>query len=204
MRGEELIRPFRDEAMRLPHWLRSHTERVVIESSLLAKKYGLNNDKLSLERIEAASWGHDLYRAYEPKKLLDLAGDLGIPISETAQAAPILLHGPIAAARARRDWGFKDEIVLESISWHTTGHPAMSVIAKTVFLADKIEPEKVSEDPGLIPIHILAIENREAALLAFLEKRLSLLLLTGQPIDPKSIQIRNKLRMDLDGKKLEH
>ncbi len=193
MGDSQLVERFRAEAEQLPDWLRSHVERVVVEGRRLAHRYALAEDELNLARVEAACWGHDLYRAHEPGKLLALADELGLPISAVQRAAPILLHGPVAAARAERDWGIDDEAVLEAIRWHTTARPGMSAVATTVFLADKIEPDKVAADPGLAPVRALADRNPEAALLAFLERRLQGQIAAGQVIDPASLEARNTL-----------
>jgi predicted HD superfamily hydrolase involved in NAD metabolism len=193
MGNSQLVERFRAEAEQLPDWLRSHVERVVVEGRRLALRYALAEDELNLERVEAACWGHDLYRAHEPMELLALADELRLPISPVQRAVPILLHGPVAAARAERDWGIDDEAVLEAIRWHTTARPGMSAVATTVFLADKIEPSKVAADPGLAPIRALADHNPEAALLAFLERRLQGQIAAGQVIDPASLETRNTL-----------
>jgi predicted HD superfamily hydrolase involved in NAD metabolism len=193
MRDSQLIERFREQAELLPDWLRSHVERVVVEGRRLAQRYALAEDELNLARIEAACWGHDLYRAHEPAQLLALAEELGLSISSVERSAPILLHGPIAATRAEREWGVDDEAVLEAIRWHTTARPGMSAVATTVFLADKIEPAKVDADPGLAPIRTLADHNPEAAMLAFLERRLQGQIAAGQVIDPMSLEARNAL-----------
>ena len=193
MRDSQLVERFREQAELLPDWLRSHVERVVVEGRRLAHRYALAEDELNLERIEAACWGHDLYRAHEPAQLLALAEELRLPITSVERTAPILLHGPIAAARAEREWGVDDEAVLEAIRWHTTARPGMSAVATTVFLADKIEPSKVAADPGLAPIRALADHHPEAAMLAFLERRLQGQIAAGQVIDPMSLETRNAL-----------
>ncbi len=193
----QLVERFREQAEQLPDWLRRHVERVVDEGRRLAHRSALTDDELNLERIEAACWGHDLYRAHDPAQLLALAADLQMPISSVERAAPILLHGPIAATRAERDWGVDDEAVLEAIRWHTTARPGMSVVATTVFLADKIEPGKVAADPGLAPIRTLADHDLQAALLAFLERRLQGQLAAGQVIDSATLESRNALLLAL-------
>lgn len=193
MSDSQLVERFREQAEQLPDWLHNHVRRVVVEGRRLAHRYALAEDELNLERVEAACWGHDLYRAHEPAQLLALAEELRLPISSVERTAPILLHGPIAAARAERDWGVNDEAVLEAIRWHTTARPGMSAVATTVFLADKIEPGKVAADPGLAPIRALADHNPEAALLAFLERRLQEQIAVGQVIDPISLETRNTL-----------
>ena len=141
----------RVEAQSLPTALRAHTGRVVAEARRLARHYALDT-----ARVEAAAWGHDLFRGHADDALLQAAAKLGIEAGSTARVRPILLHGPVAAATAEEHWGVNDGEVLEAIRWHTTARPEMSLFAAAVFLADKIEPEKVAGDAELAAIRELA------------------------------------------------
>ncbi|HJN93411.1 MAG TPA: bis(5'-nucleosyl)-tetraphosphatase (symmetrical) YqeK, partial [Dehalococcoidia bacterium] len=183
-----LIDLFRERAETLPEWLRAHTARVVTEARRLAQRHELDS-----ERMQAAAWGHDLYRAHSSDDLLRAAVEFEIDATVEERAAPILLHGPIAAAQATRDWGVSDAEILESIRWHTTGRAGMSDVAIGVFVADKIEPDKVADDPGLIPIRALADHDLHAALAALLERRTTQQLARGGVVHPASVEARNQI-----------
>ena len=189
---DPLVRGLRERTRALPEWLRGHTARVVVETRRLAQRY-----EVDPIRAQAAAWGHDLYRSHGDGELLQLAGDLGLPVSDLERAAPLLLHGPLAAAMAEREWGIDDAEVLEAIRWHTTARPGLSPLALTVFLADKIEPAKVEADAGLIPIRALAESDPEAALLAFLDHQLGQILSAGQVLHPASVEARNAVLIAL-------
>jgi len=51
-----------------------------------------------------------------------------------------VLHARVGAEIARERYGVRDEAVLEAIRAHTLGGPALSDVAKVVFLADALEP----------------------------------------------------------------
>ncbi len=180
------VEKLRARAAELPDWLRAHTERVVAEGRRLAQLH--ETDPL---RVQAAAWGHDLYRHLDDDALLRAAYDVVIPPDPAEQAAPILLHGPVAAARARWTWGVGDREVLDAIRVHTTGRPGMGPVALTLFLADKLEPAKVAADPGLADIRVLAERNPVAALLAFLDHRITHYVSAGRVLHPLSIETRN-------------
>lgn len=186
--GQSLIDVFRARTAELPEWLRAHIARVVAESRRLAQLH-----EVDVERVQAAAWGHDLYRAHAGDALLRLADDIALPVSSLERNAPILLHGPVAAALAESQWGVHDAEVLEAIRWHTTGRAGMSPLATTMFLADKIEPVKVADDPGLTPIRALADRDPEAAMLAFLDRQIGKQLSSGQLLHPSTIEARNAL-----------
>ena len=141
--------------------------------------------------MQAAALGHDLYRHLDGAALLAQAASLGMEPDAAQRAAPILLHGPVAAERAEREWGVKDADVLEAIRWHTAGRPGLSAMALTLFLADKVEPEKVAVDPGLTPIRTLAAHDPEAAMLALLERRMGGHLSRGEVVHPATLEARN-------------
>ena len=178
----------RVEAQSLPTALRAHTGRVVTEARRLARHYALDT-----ARVEAAAWGHDLFRGHADDALLQAAAKLGIEAGSTARARPILLHGPVAAATAEEHWGVKDAEVLEAIRWHTTARPEMSLFAAAVFLADKIEPEKVAGDAELAAIRELAPRDPQAAVLAYLNRQMERHLRAGRVIHPASVEARNAL-----------
>lgn len=178
----------RVEAQSLPIALRAHTGRVVAEARRLARHYALDT-----ARVEAAAWGHDLFRGHTGGALLQAAAKIGIEADSTARARPILLHGPVAAATAEEHWGVKDAEVLEAIRWHTTARPEMSLFATAVFLADKIEPEKVAGDAELAAIRELAPRDPQAAVLAYLNRQMERHLRAGRVIHPASVKARNAL-----------
>ena len=181
-----LIATFQDRTFDLPSWLRAHIGRVVVEGRRLAQI--LEVDPI---RVEAAALGHDLYRHLDGAALLAQAASLGLEPSAIEQAAPILLHGPLAAERAQREWGVRDPGVLEAIHWHTTAQPSLSSVAMALFLADKVEPEKIAADPGLAPIRTLATHDPEAAVLALLERRLEEHLTRGEVAHPSTLEARD-------------
>ena len=142
-----VVETLRARAAELPDWLRAHTGRVVAEGRRLAQLH--ETDPL---RVQAAAWGHDLYRHLDDEALLCAARDLAIAPDAAERAEPILLHGPLAAARAQRAWGVGDAEVLDAIRVHTTGRPGMGPVALTLFLADKLEPAKIAADGPDAPL----------------------------------------------------
>jgi predicted HD superfamily hydrolase involved in NAD metabolism len=180
------VETLRARAAELPDWLRAHTGRVVAEGRRLAQLHEV--DPL---RVQAAAWGHDLYRNLDDEALRRAARDLAIAPDPAEQSAPILLHGPLAAARAQRTWGIGDAEVLDAIRVHTTGRPGMGPVALTVFLADKLEPAKVAADPGLAGIRIVAERDPVGALLAFLDRRIAHYVSAGRVLHPLAIETRN-------------
>jgi predicted HD superfamily hydrolase involved in NAD metabolism len=162
--SEELIARLRAAVGQLPEGLREHIARVEVEASRLAALHGLDQ-----QRMKVAVLGHDLARAGPDERLLELARSYGVEAGGVELSQPILLHGPVAARMLRRDFGLTDSEVLRAVEIHTTSAPGMSTLQKVLFVADKIEPDKVARKPALAEVAALAETDIDAAMLRFLD-----------------------------------
>mgnify|MGYP006279318505 CR=1 FL=1 len=99
---------------------------------------------LGLPRTAArhAALLHDYCRNLDGAALLAAAAAHGLHIDAHAQAKPVLLHGPVAAAQLAADGHLKDEDVLDAIRWHTTGRPALAPLGQALYVADFSEPNR--------------------------------------------------------------
>jgi len=102
-------------------------------------------------------------------------------------------YGAVAALWLQRQDGIEDEQILEAVRWHTTGRKGMGLVAKVVFLADKLDPRKVERFPYLKGVSRLARHSLDQALLEFLNYELDYFLKEGILIHPASVELRNEL-----------
>jgi predicted HD superfamily hydrolase involved in NAD metabolism len=160
----------------------------VAEARRLALLHGVDEERAAL-----AAWGHDIARALSPSELLAEAGRLGLAVDPVEEAAPILLHGPIAAAILSRDYGIDDADVLATARYHTTARAGMSTLEKVVFVADKIEASKVRGEPALARVRQLADADLDAAILEHLDQRLMEASRRRWPLHPNTVAARNEL-----------
>lgn len=184
MRADEL----RARMLDLPAGLLAHIDRVVVEARRLARAWGLDE-----ERVALAAQGHDIARALPPATLLKRARAFDLPINPVDEAEPVLLHGPLGALVLQVKHGIDDPEVLESARYHTTGSAQMSLIAKAVFLADKIEPEKVARRPALQRVKDLAVHSPDEACLAYHDLMLLEAAHHHWPLHPDAVAARNAL-----------
>lgn len=169
-----------------PEKLQRHVHRVERRARHLAAVHELDRDVCA-----AAAAGHDLFRHCKDAELLALSRHYRIPITEDELAAPIVLHGPLAAVYAREAMHIDHDEILSAISYHTTAHPDYSRESLAVFLADKIEPRKARSDPGLMAVAAAAEHDLYAAAAMFLERRLTSQLNSGLPLHPLAVASRN-------------
>ena len=162
----EQISTVRAEMESRPKGLVQHVERVLAEAVDLARWWDLDP-----ERVELATWGHDLFRSLSDADQLRLAREAGVPVSEADGASPVVLHGPIAAVVLRERFGLLDADVLDAIRDHTLGAGEMPLIAKVILIADKVEARKRRRDPAMGEIRRLARRDLDAALLCWADRK---------------------------------
>ena len=117
----------------------AHTLRTVNTAKELAQLHGVDMDKTIV-----AAYLHDcakgLEKNYEHLKLWET-----MEYPEIAKELPKVWHGPIGAYKAKVEFGVEDEEILNSIMYHSVGHPDFSYVGYVVFVADYIEPGRDSE-----------------------------------------------------------
>lgn len=172
----------------LPPGLIAHIDRVVVLAGTFATRHDL-----SLASVQLAARGHDLLRAVPPSELLVRARAHGLEIDPVELREPVLLHGPLAAIELADRFAVQDADVLHAIRWHTTGHPDYSAEAWAMFVADKVEPEKVQRRPALARVRALADQDLETAALAYLDLTLIAAVEEGWQLHPMSNAARNAL-----------
>ena len=172
----------------LPKGLFEHIERSRIVGRELAHHHGLDP-----VRVDIGVAAHDLARGLNGESLLEQAYLYGLQLHQVERHSPILLHGHVAGHWLEHENGFDDQQVLEAVRWHTTGRRGMGEIAKAVFLADKLDPNKIHRHTYLNEILQLAEENLDRAILEYLNHGLLHFVSEGQVIHPESLELRNEL-----------
>ncbi len=167
----------------------NHSQRVAGLAVTLAKRHGLDVKEAYLAGIL-----HDLCRELPPKKLLALAKEHNIIITEYEKNWPLVLHGKVAAKIYGEQFNLS-ETVKEAIAFHVTGHPDMKELACIIYLADKLEEGR--DYPDINKIRLLAREDFLDALLESLDASIYYLLQRKLPIHPDTVALRNKLILKL-------
>lgn len=158
----EQIEAVRAELSAVPEGLQAHVGRVAVEAMDLARRWNLDP-----ERAELAVWGHDLFRALPEAEQIALAERSGVRVRRADRLAPIVLHGPSAAAILEERYGVTDREVLDAIAQHTLGAGRMSLLSKVLLIADKVETRKRDRDPAMQAIRKVARRDLDLALLCW-------------------------------------
>ena len=185
---EEFSRRVQRRVEQLPGGLQSHIDRVRDIAGELAEHHGIDGDLASLGML-----CHDVARAMPNQELLDRAAKLRLPIGAVDRLVPVLLHGPVGAEILKQEDGLDVQSVYDAVYWHTTSHPDLDQLGKIIFLADKLDPVKVSAYPYQPKLRELAFQDMNLAILEFLTRETLALTNRGQPVHPMMVEARNSL-----------
>ena len=154
-----------------------HTLGVAYTAACLAMRYDC-----CVEHAELAGLLHDCAKQYDNETLIKKCLKHGIPVSETERRNPSLLHAKLGAYLAKKKYDVDDDGVLDAIRYHTTGHPAMTLIEKIIYVADYIEPRRFKA-PNLDEIRRLAFVDLDQAVCKIMCDTLEYLKKTPESID---------------------
>lgn len=143
-----------------------HSLLVAYTARSLARLHGVDQDTASM-----AGLLHDCAKCMPLKTLQQIAQENRLLLDKETLQSENLLHGPVGAVVAERDYGIVDPNILSAIRCHTTGKVGMLPLDMIVFLADKIEPSRRSY-PALEVVRELAQTDLVAALRYSLESTL--------------------------------
>jgi nicotinate-nucleotide adenylyltransferase len=96
-----------------------------------------------------AGIAHDFGKQLSEDRLTALAESDGGHISKLERKKPSLLHGRAAAVLLRERFDIHNKDILEAVAFHTEGLEGMGLLAKAVYIADKIEVSREGVDPAL-------------------------------------------------------
>jgi predicted HD superfamily hydrolase involved in NAD metabolism len=102
---------------------------------------------------------------------------------------PKLLHAPISAYIARKEFGIKDPQILKAISSHTLGRKNMSMLEKMIYVADHVEEGRSHADAA--KARKLAEADLDQAIVSISDSMIKYLRGKGLPIHPKAMEVRD-------------
>jgi len=154
----------------------AHSLRVARLAASLARRHGVDARQAML-----AGLLHDLARLWSPQRLIAAAVAYGIEIDAFAQAHPLVLHAPVGAALAAKEFGIADPAIIQAISRHTVGAKSMTPLDAILFLADALEPGRRFTER--IDLLTLAYADLERGLRAVYASTVAYLLREGHTPD---------------------
>ncbi|MGI6424908.1 MAG: bis(5'-nucleosyl)-tetraphosphatase (symmetrical) YqeK [Tepidanaerobacteraceae bacterium] len=167
-----------------------HSQGVMNTAIKLADIYGVDESKSAI-----AGLLHDCARGMDTENQLKMAVSFGILLDDIEKREKVLIHGPLGAVIAKKDYGINDEEILKAIRIHTTGDTNMSLFDKIIFISDFIEP--LRSFPGVDEIREKAFESKDldGAIIGAFDSTIRYVLSRGSLLHPRTILSRNFILM---------
>ncbi|MCF8000343.1 MAG: bis(5'-nucleosyl)-tetraphosphatase (symmetrical) YqeK [Halanaerobiales bacterium] len=165
---------------------KEHTLSVVRAAVEIAKKY-----EADITKVKIAGLLHDYARNFDNEKLLKIVENNNIEIDDLEKELPALLHSPVGAFLAKKDFEVKDPQIINAIRYHTIGRPNMSLIEKIIFVADVIEPNR--KFPGVEQIREKTKTDIDKAVILVCDFTIKYNIERRRIIHPNTLLTRNSL-----------
>lgn len=163
-----------------------HSLGVCAEAVKLAERYGADRDKAYI-----AGLLHDCAKGYGKRRQRELCEEYGIELDEITLRCPAVIHAPLGAEIAKREYGIEDEEILKAIRVHTVGGAGMSKLDKIIYTADMIEPSRSFE--GVEELRRIAYEDLDRAVAAAVAQSIEFNLKKPSVIHPDTLAAWNDL-----------
>lgn len=150
----------------------------------LARKYNADDKKASIAGIV-----HDCAKGFSDEKLITIYKNCGMKMNAVYEKQPQLLHGPVGAFVARKEFLITDGEILHAIEYHTTGCEDMSMLDKIIYIADYIEPGR--NFPGVDELRSAAFVDINRSLIMAFDSTIRYVLERQQLLDLETIRARN-------------
>ena len=175
-----------------------HSMGVMKKAEQLAKIYGEDVNKAKLIGL-----AHDIGKELSKEEKLQYAIENKLGVDEIEKVNIGLLHAKIGADICKKRYGFTKDMQ-DAIKYHTVANKNMNLLAKIIFVADKIEEnrnyKKEEKQVKLEEARRIAIEDIDKAVLYEIDMSLEYTLRKNELIHPDSIFTRNKIITNLQKK----
>ena len=170
----------------LPKWLSEHLNRTANLAIEFAKHY-----KEDIQKCELGALSHDIVKHYDNEDLLNTVLAKNIDCLDFELKNPNVLHGPVAS-HFILDY-IDDNVLFQSVRWHTSGHQSFNNISKIVFLSDKLDPYKIRNRPELNEVKKISLDNLDLSIIKYFDIQFDYFESRKIQIHPESIKFYESL-----------
>lgn len=169
-----------------------HSLNVALSASELAEKYGAD-----CEKAYTAGLLHDVMKNASHDEQLGVMTQAGIELMPAERENKKLWHAMAGAAYVRFVMGIDDRDIVRAVRYHTTGRAGMSVLEKSVYVADYISAERNYN--GVEEMRALSKNSMDEAIIYALKFAIPDLISQGQVVHPDSVDLYNEVIINNGG-----
>jgi nicotinate-nucleotide adenylyltransferase len=170
-----------------------HSRNTALLAYDLCRRFNSEYPSLQPEIGYVAGIAHDLGKRLSDKEHLGIARKSGKKISRLEKDKPQLLHGWSSAAILQERFGVYNNNILEAVALHTSGGENMGVLAKVVYIADKLEVSREKIDPAFRKL-VYKGNNFDAIFSAVLNQTVSFLRGKKLQLDGETLRLLEKTK----------
>lgn len=163
-----------------------HSLRVAEEAKKLAIHYHLDDKKAYITGLL-----HDIAKELPEKESKKWIETYHLSKDLEKEENKNIKHADIGAMIAKEQYHLDDDIC-HAIQYHTIGNKNMNLLAKIIYIADKIGRENIPDD--LVPVKKIAYQNIDDALLYCLTQQEKKLKQKGIPMHPATLELLQYLK----------
>ena len=163
-----------------------HTLGVMRTAEKLALQYGADEDKARVAGIL-----HDCAKNIPDDEAISICKRDGITLKSICYEEPSLIHAPLGAHLAQKEYGICDKEILDAIYYHTTGHENMPLLTKILYIADAVEPTRTHA--GVELLRETVFKDINEALIRSIDATIRHIINKGGILDCDTVAARNYL-----------
>ncbi len=174
-----------------------------LKKMITEKRYEHSIGVAEFAKKVAYMYDYDVEKAYISGLLHDCARDMGIEelkryasicnieIGEIEVFHPLLLHAPVGACIAQKEFGINDREILRAISSHTVLNETPTLLDKIIYVSDLAEPGRGFEEAK--KLRDIVFTNIDKAVIYAIDVSFKYLIHERKMIHPVSLAARNLL-----------
>lgn len=166
-----------------------HSIRVMEEATSLAKHN--NASKTLLEKCQVCALTHDMCKEFTIEENEEFIKRYNLSKNLLNKENKNIIHGVLASVLVKEKYNFSKDMI-NAIKYHTTGYPNMDLLAKIIYLADKIEKGK--SYPGIEEERQLAYEDIDKAIILCLNNTIKNLKANNKVVNKMVYTTLNSLK----------
>lgn len=165
-----------------------HSVGVANEAVRIAELVGYDTDRAYL-----AGLIHDCAKRIPYDESVRIAQDNGEVLDSVTLACPGIVHAPVGAVIARREFGITDNEILNAVRYHTVAREKMTLLEKIIYIADMTEPNRNFD--GVEELRQACCCDIDAAFFKTLRQSVIFNMEKGNILHPNTIYAWNELCM---------
>ncbi len=155
-----------------------------------AKKVAYMYD-YDVEKAYISGLLHDCARDMNIEGLREYANMCNIEIGEIEALHPLLLHAPVGACIAQKEFGINDKDILSAISSHTVLNKTPTLLDKIIYVSDLAEPGRTFEEAK--KLRDVVFKDIDKAVIYAIDVSFEYLIYNRKMIHPVTLFARNLL-----------